>query len=238
MLQTCGMSTEAEAFADFVGRKMREIGIDVGELSRRVGIERGTASRHLNRHNFPHYQTRSRYARAFSMAPDDFERQWRSEAGLVPAFDSNFEPVPKREEPPMPFFEGPFARGGVFVALPEPIDFGSADGMFGRIVTAGRFAVRVFGDSMEPDYPSGTVVEFRRVSADGGGMLTPGRDYLVCNSDNEGTFKTFVGITDDAYVFRARNREHYPKDLVVPRDMVVLMAVAECKREAVAPMQL
>lgn len=77
------------------------------------------------------------------------------------------------------------------------------------------YRVRLFGDSMAPQFPNGCVVEFERVRIDEDRLIV-GSFYYVHKSSNEATFKQLIATTDDGLELRALNKRKYPEKLFVP----------------------
>jgi len=94
-----------------------------------------------------------------------------------------------------------------------------------RQINDGRFRIRLQGNSMEPDYPNGSVVEFRALRW-GLDDLYVGTDYYV-QVDENATFKRLEKATPEACIFRALNRKRYPDPFPVVRADIVRMAKAE-----------
>lgn len=99
-------------------------------------------------------------------------------------------------------------------------------------IAQGLFRIRIAGDSMEPVYQDGAIVEFRCMR-DGRDGLEAGRRYYVQKRDGLATFKVLEKFSDDEYILRAINRKKYPKPMTVLRAEVVRMAraVAQVKLE-------
>lgn len=93
------------------------------------------------------------------------------------------------------------------------------------LIDDGRFRIFVGGDSMQPTWPDGGLVEFRclRMLRD---ELEIGQDYYVQVADMA-TFKRLESITEDELIFRAINRKKYPKPMNALRTEIVRMARAE-----------
>jgi SOS-response transcriptional repressor LexA len=87
------------------------------------------------------------------------------------------------------------------------------------------FQVRISGDSMEPDYPDGSLVEFRviRVADDG---IEPGGNFYIHRDDDMATFKRVESMTEDAILLRALNVGKYPGLMPVDRARIVRAARA------------
>ncbi len=103
-----------------------------------------------------------------------------------------------------------------------------------QVLISGRFRLRILGTCMEPDYPSGSVVEFRVLRIDREGM-EPGRDYAVCRSDCMATFKRFSHRDEENVYLRALNQKEHPGELAVPHQEIVRVAVAESIVRPVKP---
>lgn len=94
------------------------------------------------------------------------------------------------------------------------------------------FRVRLQGDSMKPEYPDRTIVEFRclRRHLDD---VEVGQDYYVQRSDGYATFKRVEKIDEDTITLVAINKKKYPKRLVVARQEVSRVALAVAKVQLV-----
>ncbi len=139
-------------------------------------------------------------------------------------FDANTDPYSEMPTPEIPLFDLHLAAGN----WTDVTDLGEATS--NAQIDHGRFRVRLRGNSMEPTYKDGTVVEFRCLRADHEGPLA-GRDYYVQRSDGMATFKRMERVGEDTLTLRALNRKKYPKPMPVARADVVRMAVASAKVE-------
>jgi SOS-response transcriptional repressor LexA len=95
-----------------------------------------------------------------------------------------------------------------------------------RIIKTGRFRLRISGNCMEPDYPSGSVVEFVILRYDED-ALQIGRDYVICKSDNTATFKRLIAKHDDTLSLAPLNQRDHPGIVVVDRQEIGRIAVAD-----------
>lgn len=98
-----------------------------------------------------------------------------------------------------------------------------------RLIENGVFRIKIKGDSMEPNYHEGNLIEFK-IMRDGGpisegDVLLVGKDYYVQVGD-EATFKRLSKIDDEELVFQAINRKKYPKPIMVRRAQILRMAKA------------
>ncbi len=123
------------------------------------------------------------------------------------------------------------------VGKPMRLDYASrgwkvARDIAGRIPVHGFFRAPIKGISMEPVWKDGTIVEFMAVR-EGVDLLCIERDYFVIRADGKGTFKRLHCITDDAFVFRALNRNAYPELVKVPKRELAFLAVAVAHVELV-----
>jgi transcriptional regulator with XRE-family HTH domain len=176
-------------------------------------------------------------ARRMKMAGPQINEQiaeWESmkREGLVPSdddqIDQNIEPYSERPVPEIPTFDleiaaGPWSEVTQAAELHSP-----------QKIDDGRFRIYVRGDSMQPDWPDGGLVEFRCLRPAGlvtdGDTLKIGEDYYVQVGD-EATFKRLTAFDDDQLVLRAINYRKYPKPLIAVRNDIVRMAIAEWKLE-------
>lgn len=92
-------------------------------------------------------------------------------------------------------------------------------------ISQGLFRVRLSGDSMNPRYKSGMIVEFEclRYGVDD---MAIGRDYYIQKDDGSATFKRLEKATEHELTLRALNKKKYPNAMIVERQMIVRMAVA------------
>jgi SOS-response transcriptional repressor LexA len=88
-------------------------------------------------------------------------------------------------------------------------------------IDRGLFRIRIRGDSMQPRWPNGSLVEFRCVR----GELVVGRDYYVQRED-EATFKRLVKATEEQLLLGAINRRKYPEPMIVDRHSLRRVAEA------------
>jgi hypothetical protein len=89
----------------------------------------------------------------------------------------------------------------------------------------GLFQVRISGDSMEPEYPEGCVVEFRvvRVADDG---IEIGKNFYIHRDDDMATFKHVTSADEETVTLSAINIEKYPRSMIVERSRIVRAARA------------
>lgn len=148
----------------------------------------------------------------------------------LPDLDNNTT-IPRKMQA-VPEFEANVAAGG-WVHVGEGYDFGA-----GKIAEAGRFVIEVRGTSMEPQYPDGCRVQFRKVTWDREPLM-PGLDYYVCRGQQgEHTFKVLRRASSDGLELISRNREQHPEVLFVELQNIASVAVAEHKLERVEPLDL
>jgi len=156
-------------------------------------------------------------AGAFGMKGDELLSLLRTEPEAAPVgFD--IDPASRVPVPEIPTFKlavaaGPWTEVG---EVAELHDQGQIDD--------GRFRIWIAGDSMQPKYPDGSLVEFRLLKWNEDNIEV-GRDYYVQNGDLA-TFKRLEKIEEDRLVFRAINREKYPDAMPVERENVLRMARA------------
>jgi len=136
---------------------------------------------------------------------------------------NNIEPYTEQKIPvDIPQFELDVAAGGWVEAQ------GQEEEIDQRQIDQGLFRIRIRGDSMEPKYPNGSVVEFkvlRQTGDERSDVMEIGKNYCVYRSDGSATFKKLAAIEDEMLTFRAINPK-YKKPLTVARTDVVRMAVA------------
>lgn len=139
-------------------------------------------------------------------------------------FDANVEPYSERRLKPIPLFDLPLSAG-TWTEVTQIAELHEADQ-----IDRGIFRVRLRGDSMLPDYKSGTVVEFRCLRADEN-VIKIGKDYYVQRNDGTATFKRVAELTEDEMILRALNQRKYPKPMPVARQEVTRMALAIARVE-------
>jgi transcriptional regulator with XRE-family HTH domain len=144
----------------------------------------------------------------------------RAELGVTePDFDQNVDPYSEVKVPPIPLFDLSVAAGHwvditEFGELREP-----------GMIDHGYFRVRIRGDSMQPDYKEGDIVEFQCLRK-GESVMTVGKDYYVQRDDGMGTFKRLEKADEETLTLRPLNRKKYPKAMEVEQAAVTRMAVA------------
>lgn len=133
--------------------------------------------------------------------------------------DQNVDPYSEQ-----PWFEVPMFD--LAVAAGRWVDVSEvAEVREGAQIDRGYFRIHIRGDSMQPAWPDGSIVEFS-VLRNGRHAMEIGADYYV-QRDGEATFKRLVKIGEDELVFAAVNKRKYPEPFVVARSAVVRMAKAE-----------
>jgi SOS-response transcriptional repressor LexA len=140
--------------------------------------------------------------------------------------DENVEPFsehPIGVEPP--FFDLPIAASG-WVSVTDNQDGGYH--VSPAQIAQGLFRVRVRGDSMQPKFPDGCIVEFKLMRTPEGvpdcGAVIVGKRYYVQLDDGTGTFKELAEYGADGLTLRAINRK-YKKLLIAPLDRIQRLAV-------------
>jgi phage repressor protein C with HTH and peptisase S24 domain len=88
-----------------------------------------------------------------------------------------------------------------------------------------RFQLRIVGDAMAPEYPHGSLVEFRIVDTERE-SLGLGLAYVVWHSSEPPTFKVFIGASDETMLFATLNQKKYPGFIQIPRREVSRIAEA------------
>lgn len=92
---------------------------------------------------------------------------------------------------------------------------------------AGLFRCPVKGDSMEPEWHDGDIVELR--VCEDVSQLERGKDYWVIRRDAKATFKRFTGVEGRTLVFRALNRAKFRDAFKVQIQEVAFTAIALAK---------
>lgn len=63
---------------------LQQRGLLIKDVIEKTGIPRPTISRHLHAQTFPKLEDRQKYAAAFKMMPEEFERQWQEMSAKEP----------------------------------------------------------------------------------------------------------------------------------------------------------
>jgi len=120
--------------------------------------------------------------------------------------DRSVEPYSEMKVPEIPLFELSLAAG----PWVDVEGVGHREDLL--VLEEPRFRVRLAGDSMQPRYRSGAVVEFRTIMPDD---IEVGKDYYVQKSDGTATFKRVAGMDQEGLTLAAINKRKYPKPLRV-----------------------
>lgn len=144
--------------------------------------------------------------------------RWRQEKQRPP------EPIDQNVEvmgyvPEIPLFNLAVAAGG-WVEVAELAEVRDP-----QMIDHGRFRVRIKGDSMQPRYQDGSIVEFVTVRF-GRDDLNVGKNYYVQRCDGTATFKRLARCEEEQIVLVAINRKHYPKEMPLPWQEISRMARA------------
>jgi SOS-response transcriptional repressor LexA len=97
------------------------------------------------------------------------------------------------------------------------------------LIDAGRFRIKIRGDSMEPKFKSGETLEFLCLR-EGETPMETGKEYYVQVGD-EATFKRLAKITEEELIFKAINSQKYPQAMRVRRAQILRMAKATARVE-------
>lgn len=92
-------------------------------------------------------------------------------------------------------------------------------------INQGLFRVRIRGDSMQPVFPDGSIVEFRIVRRGREGWPI-GKNCYVQLARGDATFKHLDSVDEEKVRLSALNKKKYKKSLVAATSEVVSMAVA------------
>lgn len=222
---------DVRVFRDFIESRMAKAGYrGIEPLVRKLHIGRPTLYRIFERPEDTHRSTRELIASALKFIDwADLMKAFEADDvmwGLRPS-DNQMDPRPlsphENARPvPMPkasvIFDLPLAAGQ-WQEIPQACHIDDP-----TVLASGRFCVRLTGESMEPSYHSGQIVEFQFVQHHDSPRI--GLNYYVQRSDGCATFKKLLKIDGDVMTLRALNREKYPKDLTVSSSDVIHMAVA------------
>jgi transcriptional regulator with XRE-family HTH domain len=154
-----------------------------------------------------YWSTFKKIARGFGISVDQLKRQMEmGDEQQIAEADGR---------PRVPTFDLSVAAGG----WQEVVEVGALHdpGQIDR----GLFRIRIRGDSMEPRWPNGSLVEFRCVR----GELAVGRDYYV-QRDDQATFKRLVKQTEEELVLGAINKARHPRPLMARREELKRVAEA------------
>lgn len=208
----------SDHFGRWLREQIAEQGVPIRAFAMRVGVSVATLHSWLNNDRPEIYDfNRARLAQALGRTKQDIDHRLSSAA--QGAFDANVEPYSKEDVPEIPMFEWPLAAG-------KWVEVGGVGEVFDpRQIDHGLFRVRLRGDSMSPQYPDNTIVEFRCIR-DGRDILESGKDYYFQQNDGTATFKRLAKILEDELELRALNRKKFPKPMVVSRELVVRAAIA------------
>jgi phage repressor protein C with HTH and peptisase S24 domain len=89
----------------------------------------------------------------------------------------------------------------------------------------GRFQLRVVGEVMTPEYPNGSLVEFRIMDTERE-SLALGVAYVVWHNDTQPIFRAFVGGDGNEILLAPLNQRKYPGFVAIPRREVSRIAEA------------
>ena len=92
-------------------------------------------------------------------------------------------------------------------------------------IEQGLFRVQIRGDSMQPLFPDGSLVEFRIVRRGRDGWPV-GQNCYVQLASGDATFKRLDGVDEDTIRLSAINKQKYRKPLTAATSDVVSLAVA------------
>lgn len=217
------------------------------DVINRTGFSKSKVAAHIAGEREPSMEDRAKYAVALGLKPEDFEDRYQVLRGAMSGRASGHStasgtltnatpivPAPKPRNPLDPNVDPILVETirvpefDLRIAAGPWIDVGdeaaSPDNSYA--VVQGRFRVRVRGDSMEPRWPDGSMIEFRRIVL-GREHLPFGEDCYVQTADGRATFKRLESGDEDHIVLRAVNAAKYPKKMTVAVQEIVNVAVAE-----------
>ena len=165
------------------------------------------------------------------MTTDDVLTKYKSEPGSRPlpsAKGGHFESLSNAKiltpvRPEVPTYEAKVAACN-WLPIEEVYEVDTRESA--QIVDAGLFRVRIVGDCMEPQWKDGELIEFRIVRLDREAWPV-GRDCVLIHCDDMVTFKHVYRVDDETVTLYALNKAKYPSPIVVPKQMVTRIAVAE-----------
>lgn len=193
--------------AAFIDAEMRRQGINQSDLQRMSGISQATLSRTLSGATIPETKTLKKIFNALGIDP------------MYAAGKHELEPAPDLKGT-VPLIND--VPAGDFREMIDNLTPGEGE----RVTTSypirrHTFALRVKGDSMEPDFPAGIILI---VEPDREPL--PGNFVIAKNGNNETTFKQLVKDGSDWYLKPLNTR--YPLKLL--GDAQIVGVVLEAKR--------
>lgn len=220
LVQTYTMSK----FSKMMKRLREECGFSQAYVAEKLGIEQETISRmETIRTSPPRGDVYRRVLELYGATPKGVLPLWRSDPSIL---DNNAEPYSRVEVVEIPTFDLPIAAGP-WMELPEVFEDDHGQKLAHK---AGRFRIRIRGDSMESKYPDGSLIEFCCLryceEDDPRSKMVVGADYYIQKAE-AATFKRLESFTDGVLVFRAINSKKYPAKIEVLRDDIVQMSKAE-----------
>lgn len=126
-----------------------------------------------------------------------------------------YEPATLRA---IPFYDVSLPASGWIET--EPRDRPDGDVQVPLHLPRDAFALRIFGDCMEPEYPSGSIIVFVpiRPGEDGAAQFEEGKDYYFEHSDGKATFKrVFFEASKQRFKLVPLNKRYKP--FYVPEQM-------------------
>ena len=225
-MRACTMASVGEIahhFGKWLKRRIEDRGMPIVEFAKKVGTDESSLHRWFGQ-RAPRIRgfKLGRLAAALEIERDELESELQRaaiEQSDEAGFDPNVEPYTEEAVPLIPEFDVAVAAGQWVEVdtLAEVCDPAQID--------HGIFRIRIRGDSMQPMYKDGCLVEFKCLRFDRD-AIEVGEDYYVQRADGMATFKTMAKIGEDELVLKARNKKKYPDPMPVERGLVVRMAKA------------
>ena len=172
----------------------REMGVSQGDIAERLGVSQAYVSGLLSGKKAFGKKQAQRFHELFGISPN-----WLL-TGIGPMFDD----APRNEPDTVPLLPV-FAQAGSLVGWSE----GTEEARCERVISPVKdvdMAVHVYGESMYPDIPNGSVVYVRRVS---GRIIDWGRAYILDTVD--GPVLKYLSPGSDEEHLRCVSANHDPR---------------------------
>jgi hypothetical protein len=203
---------------EFLRRSIERMGIKKMAAAAAIGVSDATL-RSWFRQRAPAMRPENRVnaAKLLKISPDKLETMIAQAQGET--LPTGILGYSETKIPEIPVFEASLAAGP-WVDVSEIGEVCDP-----RLIDHGLFRVRLAGDSMEPTYPDGSLVEFQCLRPDRDGVIV-GKSYYVQKSDGTATFKRVSKVNEETFELSAINRKRYPKSMIVERGLVTRIARA------------
>ncbi len=182
----------------------------------RVGVAANLVSRYLSGAKGIGEEMKEKIEMAFNL-PSHWLDQDHSQA-----LDNNVETPPSRPPGKVPLIS--WVQAGDYKQVIDNLAVGDAEEWVDATVPVRKhtFALRVSGDSMEPDFPEGSIIIVEPTL-----LADPGDYVIVRNGEHEATFKQLIRDGGD-WMLKPINPRYPIKPM--PRDAVVCGVVRQVLR--------